>query len=63
MRHATGTATRAELAPLAAEGHELVVAAVAIAQPQKAVGQDAAFKEGVELVLHELRRVGAGGRL
>jgi len=39
------------------------VAAVSTAQPQKAVRQDAAFEEGVELVLHELRQVGAGGRL
>ena len=36
------------------------VAAVAAAQPQEAVGQDAAFEEGVELVLHELRQFSAG---
>ena len=36
------------------------VAAVAAAQPQEAVGQDAAFEEGVELVLHRSRQVGAG---
>ena len=36
------------------------MAAVTATQPQEAVGQDAAFKEGVELVLHELRQVGAG---
>ena len=35
------------------------MAAVAAAQPQKAVRQDAAFEEGVELVLDELRQVGA----
>jgi len=29
-------------------------------QAQKAVGQDAAFEEGVELVLDELRQAGAG---
>ena len=29
----------------------------------KSVGQDAAFDEGVELVFHELRQVGSGGRL
>ena len=32
-------------------------------QPQKAVGQDAAFEEGVELVLDELRQIGAGSGL
>ena len=36
------------------------MAAVTTAQPQKAARQDAAFGEGVELVLHELRQVGAG---
>ena len=35
------------------------MAAVAAAQPQKAVSQDAAFEEGVELVFDELRKVGA----
>jgi len=44
----------------AAEGDQLVVAAVATAQAQEAVGQDAAFEEGVELVLDELRQVCAG---
>ena len=34
--------------------------AVAATQAQKAVGQDAALEEGVELVLDELRQVGAG---
>jgi len=33
------------------------------AQAQEAVGQDAAFEEGVELVLDELRQVGPGGHL
>jgi hypothetical protein len=33
------------------------VAAVTATQRQEAVGQDAAFQEGVELVLHELRQV------
>ena len=42
-------------------GDQLVVAAVAAAQPQEAVGQDAAFEEGVEFVLHELRQVGTCG--
>lgn len=34
---------------------------VAVAQPQEAAHQDAAFEEGIELVLDELRQVGAGG--
>lgn len=38
-------------------------AAVAAAQAQVAVGQDAASEEGVELVFDELRRVGPGGHL
>jgi hypothetical protein len=37
------------------------VSTVAAAQAQEAVGQDAAFEEGVELVLHELRQAGSGG--
>ena len=61
--HTPGTARRAEPALLATEGHQLVVAAVAIPQSQKAMGQDAAFEEDVELVLDELWQVGAGGRL
>lgn len=45
-------------APLVLEGGELVVAAVAAAKTQEAVGQRAAFEEGGELVLHELGNVG-----
>ena len=60
LRHAPGTARRAKAAPLAAERDEFVVAAVAAAQSQETVGQDAAFEEGVELVFDELRQVGAG---
>ncbi len=59
LRHAPGPARRAQAAPLAAEGNQLVVAAVAAAQAQQAVGLDGAFEEGVELVLDELRQVGA----
>ena len=55
-----GPARRTKAAPFAAESDELVVPAVAATQPQEAVGQDAAFEEGVELVLHELRQIGAG---
>ena len=39
------------------------MAAVAAVQAQEAVREDAAFEEGVELVLDELRQVGAGSRL
>jgi hypothetical protein len=63
LRHAPGPARRAKAAPFAAEGDQLVVAAVAAAQTQEAVGQDAAFEEGVELVLDELRQVDPSGRL
>jgi hypothetical protein len=35
------------------------VAAVTVAQSQEAVGQDAAFEEGPELIPDELRQVGA----
>jgi hypothetical protein len=59
LRHAPRTARRAKPAPLAAQCDQLVVAAVAAAQSQEAVGQDAALEEGVELILEELRQVGA----
>ena len=39
------------------------MAAVAAAQVQEAVGKDASFVEGVELVSDELRQIGRGGRL
>lgn len=55
-----GSALRAKLASLAAEGDQLVVAAVAAVQSQKAVSQDAAFEEGVELSLDGMRQVCAG---
>ena len=58
--HAPGSARRAKAAPLAGEGYKLVVAAFAATQAQEAVGQDAAFEEGVELVLDKLRQIGAG---
>jgi len=59
LRHTPGTARGAKPAPLAAERDELVVAAVGAVQAQEAVGQDAAFEEGVEFVFDELRQVGA----
>ena len=48
---------------LAAEGHPLVVGAVATAKAQEAVGQDAALEIGIELVLGEVRQADAGGLL
>jgi hypothetical protein len=45
-KYTSGTARRAEPAPLATDGHQLVVAAVATPQSQMAVGQDAALEEG-----------------
>jgi len=54
---------RSKPASLAAEGQQLVVAAVAAAQAQEAVRQDAALKKRIELVLDELRQAGAGGLL
>jgi hypothetical protein len=63
LRHPARAARRAEPAPLAAEGQQLVVAAFAAAQPEHAVGQDAALEEGVELVLDEARQLGPGAGL
>jgi hypothetical protein len=51
LRHPPRTARGTEPAAFAAEGQQLVVAALAAAQPQEAVGQDAALEEGVELAL------------
>ena len=59
--HAASAARGAKATPLAGEGDQLVVSAVAAAQPQETVGQDAALQKGVELVLHELRQIGSGG--
>ena len=50
---------RTHPAPPATEGDQLVVAAVAAAQPQQAVRQDAALEEGVELLLDESGQLGA----
>ena len=60
LRHAPGPAPGAKATALAAESQQLVVAATLAAQAQKAVGQDAASEEGVELFLDELRQVGVG---
>jgi hypothetical protein len=61
LRHAPRTARRAEAWPLAAKGDQLATAAVTTARAQKAVGQDGALEEGVELVFDELRQIGLGG--
>ena len=58
LRHPARTAGRAEPPALAAEGQQLVVAAFAAAQPQEAVGQDAALEEGVEFFCDESRQRG-----
>jgi len=57
LGHPPGSARRAKVSPLAAESEQLVVATVAVAQAQEAVGKDAAFEEGVELAFDELRQV------
>ena len=41
-------------APLARKRHQLLVAAPGAAQPQQAMGKDAAFQESIELVLDKL---------
>jgi hypothetical protein len=63
LRHAPRAASRAETAPLAVEGQQLVVAAFAAAQPQKSEGQDAVLAEGVELRVDEPRQLTAGADL
>ena len=63
LRHPPGPARGANAAPFAAGSHQLVVAAIAAAQAQEAVGQDAAFEEGVELVFDDVRRRGGGAGL
>jgi len=59
LRNAARSARRSRSAPLAIGGDQLVVVAVAATQPQETEGQDAALQERVELVLNELRQVGA----
>ena len=55
LHHAPGPARRAEAASLAAEGQQLVVPAIPAAQPQEAVGQDAALlTQFVDELLHDL---------
>lgn len=58
LRHPARTAWRAEPAALAAGRQQLAVVTLATAQPQEAVGQDAALEECVELVLDEAGQFG-----
>ena len=62
LGHAPRATGGAKPAPLARERHQLLVGAFGTAQPQKPVGEDAAFKKRVELVLDELRQGRAGAR-
>src|SRR3954453_12644931 len=55
LRHAPRPAGGAKSAPLTGESHQLLVAALTTAQPQKAVREDAAFEKGIELVFDKLR--------
>ena len=59
LGHAPRAARRAKAPALATEGQQLVVAAVAAAQAQETVGQDAALEEGLKRVFDKLRQVGA----
>jgi hypothetical protein len=54
---------RGRTAAPATERKQLVVAALAAAQPEEAMCQDAALEEGVELVLDESEQLGAGADL
>jgi ABC-type cobalamin transport system permease subunit len=63
LRHAPRAARGAKAAALAAEREQLVVAALAAAQPQEAMRQDAALQEGFELVLDEPGQLGASAGL
>ena len=53
MRDAPRAARGATPAALAAEGEQLVVAALPATQPQEPVGLYASLQEGIELVLDE----------
>ena len=52
--HTPCPAGGAKPAPLAGEGQQLLVAALTTAQPQKAVGEDAAFEKGIEHVFDKV---------
>jgi hypothetical protein len=63
LKHAPRTAGGGEAAALATEGQQPAVAALAAAQPRRAVGQDAPLGKGVEPVLDEARQLGTGAGL
>ena len=54
FRHAPRPAGGAKPAPLAGKGHQLLMGALGAAQAQKAVGEDAAFEKGIELVFDKV---------
>ncbi len=60
LRHPASTARRTKAAPFAGERHQLVVPAVAAAQTQETVGQNAACEECFKLILDELGNAGPG---
>ena len=51
--HAPRATRRAKPASFAREGDQLLMAAVPTAQPQKAVGENAAFEKGVKFLCHK----------
>ena len=55
LRHAPRPTGGAKCAPLAGEGHQLLVCARGAAQAHKPVGEDAAFEKRIELVFDKLR--------
>ena len=57
LRHAPRPAGGAKPAPLTGEGHQLLMRAL---QAQKAVGEDAAFEKGIELIFDEVGQARAG---
>jgi hypothetical protein len=60
LRHAARAARRTEPAALAAEGQQLVVAALAAARAVEPMRQDAALEVGLELVLDEAWQIRSG---
>jgi len=55
FRHAPGAARRAKAAPLAKKRDQLLMGAVAAAQAEKPVREDAAFEKGIEFGFDKLR--------
>ena len=62
LSHAPGAARGAKPAPLAGKRDQLFMGAVSAAQTHKAVGQDAAFEKGLELLFDKLRQARTGLR-